>query len=284
VPEPLASRGTGAKEFPILYRFVLPMVPEAVLEYAPAIAVVSIIGILYAGLVCWLQDDLKRLVAYSSVSHLGFCVLGLVALNPLGAQGSVLYMINHGLSTGALFFLVGMIYERYHSRDMAEIGGLARRMPVWGFFTLFFVLSSVGLPGLNGFVSEFLCLVGRYAAVAAAGMLVAAHMLVGKVVFGPLREPAAAEHSGGSLPSDLSFREIAILVPLAVLCLAIGVQRWSWCRSSPTRCCRTGRVRSFQSAHSRARRWPRAGNRELSLVACQGGTGHDPQGSGPPRG
>ncbi|MHC4217525.1 MAG: complex I subunit 4 family protein [Planctomycetota bacterium] len=235
-----------------LYRFVLPMVPGAVVEYAPAIAVIAIIGILYAALICWVQDDLKRLVAYSSVSHLGFCVLGLFALNPLGAQGSVLYMLNHGLSTGALFFLVGMIYERYHTRDMTQLGGLASRMPVWSFFMVFFVLSSVGLPGLNGFISEFLCLIGAftagatvdpqtgvlleaypgrlgpwYAMVAGVGMILAAMYLlimVGKVVFGPLREPAVHESGGRHLPADLSWREIGVLTPLAVLCVYIGLQ------------------------------------------------------------
>ena len=234
-----------------LYRFVLPMVPLAVVEYAPAIATISIIGILYAALICWVQDDLKRLVAFSSVAHLGFCVLGLFALNPLGLQGSVLYMINHGLSTGALFFLIGMIYERYHSRDMREIGGLAARMPVWSFFMVFFVLASVGLPGLNGFVSEFLCLIGAftatatdhagtlletfpgrlgpwYAVAAGAGMILAAMyllMMVGKVVFGPLREPAThGSPHGTRLPADLCFREVAVLAPLAVLCLYLGFQ------------------------------------------------------------
>jgi len=236
-----------------LYRFVLPMVPDAVVEYAPVIAVISIIGILYAALICWVQSDLKRLVAFSSISHLGFCVLGLVALNPLGAQGSVLYMINHGLSTGALFFLIGMIYERYHTRDMARIGGLAARMPVWAFFMVFFTLASVGLPGLNGFVSEFLCLIGTftstadagtataavtdaypgrlgpwYAVAAGAGMILAAMyllMMVGKVVFGPLREPSVKDASHGSrLPADLSWREIGVLLPLAVLCVYLGFQ------------------------------------------------------------
>ena len=228
-----------------LFRFVLPMVPEAVVEYAPVIAVISIIGILYAGLICWVQEDIKRLIAYSSVSHLGFCVLGLFALNPLGVQGSVLYMINHGLSTGALFFLVGMIYERYHTREMSKLGGLAKRMPVWAFFMVFFVLASVGLPGLNGFISEFLCLIGAftasadnaaypgvlgpwYAAAAALGMIIAAMYLLimtGKVVFGPLKEPAATNNShGAKLPADLTFREIGVLVPLAVLCLYIGFQ------------------------------------------------------------
>ncbi len=239
-----------------LYRFVLPMVPEAVVAYAPFIAVLSIIGILYAALICWVQNDIKKLVAYSSVSHLGFCVLGLVALNPMGLQGSVLYMLNHGLSTGALFFLVGMIYERYHTRDMNSVGGLAKRMPVWAFFMVFFVLSSVGLPGLNGFVSEFLCLIGAftasgdlvradggvvaypgvlgpwYAAFAGLGMVFAAMYLlimVGKVVFGPLNEPAGhGEHgdhgAARALPADLTWREIGVLVPLAVLCVYIGVR------------------------------------------------------------
>jgi NADH-quinone oxidoreductase subunit M len=231
-----------------LYRFVLPMVPNAVVEYAPLIAVLSIIGILYAALICWVQSDVKRLIAYSSVSHLGFCVLGLFALNPLGVQGSVLYMINHGLSTGALFFLIGMIYERYHTRDMDKLGGLSKRMPIWSFFMVFFVLSSVGLPGLNGFVGEFLCLIGAfaaspdarvypgvlgpwYAAVAGVGMILAAMYLlimVGKVVFGPLKEPHAPGGAGhgheSALPADLTPREIFVLAPLAVLCVYIGLQ------------------------------------------------------------
>jgi len=226
-----------------LFRFLVPMLPDAVVTYAPTIAVLAIIGILYAALICWVQTDVKRLVAYSSVSHLGFCVLGLVALNPLGMQGSVLYMINHGLSTGALFFLIGMIYERYHTRDMNEMSGLARRMPVWATFMVFFVLASVGLPGLNGFVSEFLCLIAAftstqdnatypgplgpwYAAVAGVGMIFAAMYLlimVGKVVFGPLREPRHAHHGDEhGLPADLTLREIGVLTPLAILCIVLG--------------------------------------------------------------
>lgn len=230
-----------------LFRFVLPMTPDAVVEYAPLIGVLAIIGILYAALICWVQSDIKKLVAYSSVSHLGFCVLGLFALNPLGLQGSVLYMLNHGLSTGALFFLVGMMYERYHTRDMNKLSGLARRMPVWSFFMVFFVLASVGLPGLNGFVSEFLCLIGAftstrndaafpgmfgpwYAAFAGVGMIFAAMYLlimVGKVVFGPLKEPGDHGHHSHEvtiLPADLSIREIGVLTPLAILCLFLGFQ------------------------------------------------------------
>ena len=240
-----------------LYRFILPMVPEGLLyevtlplvgwTFIPLqlIAVLAVISIIYAALICWVQDDIKRLVAYSSVSHLGFCVLGLVALNPLGLQGSVLYMLNHGLSTGALFFLVGMIYERYHTRDMDKLSGLSKSMPVWAFFMVFFVLASVGLPGLNGFIGEFLCLIGTfvatadntanpgilgpwYAAFAAFGMILTAMyllMMVGKVVFGALKEPTVSHDSHHKqLPKDLSFREICVLAPIAVLCLYIGLQ------------------------------------------------------------
>lgn len=227
-----------------IYRFVLPMTPDALIEYAPFIAVLSIVGILYAGLICWVQTDIKKLIAYSSVSHLGFCVLGLIALNPMGLQGSVLYMLNHGLSTGALFFLIGMIYERYHTREMDAMSGLAKRMPIWACFMVFFVLASVGLPGLNGFVSEFLCLVGAfvstgdfadypgvlgpwYAAFAGAGMIVAAMYLLimtGKVVWGPLKEPKDdGHHHGPKLSPDLSLREIGVLTPLAVLCVVLGL-------------------------------------------------------------
>lgn len=230
-----------------IYRFVLGFVPAAVFEYATAIAVLAIIGIVYAGLICWVQRDVKKLVAYSSVSHLGFCVLGMVALNSIGLSGAVLYMINHGLSTGALFFLIGMMYERYHTRSMQEVGGLARRMPVWAFFMGFFTMASVGLPGLNGFVSEFMCLLGTFqsgapgvgglsgplgpwfAAIAGTGMIVAAIYLLfmmGKVVFGPLKEPVGHGHGHGEhghLPADLTPREIGILIPLAVGCIVLGV-------------------------------------------------------------
>ena len=118
---------------------------------------ISLAGIIYGALVALAQSDIKRLIAYSSVSHLGFCMLGLFALNRLGVQGSVLQMVNHGLSTGGLFAVVGMIYERYHTRQIADLGGLARRLPVLAFFMLVLTLSSIGLPGLNGFVGEFCC-------------------------------------------------------------------------------------------------------------------------------
>ncbi len=233
-----------------IFRFVLPFVPLGVVEYAPLIAAVSIVGIVYGGLICWVQRDVKKLVAYSSVAHLGFCILGMFALNSAGAVGSVLYMINHGLSTGALFFCIGFMYERYHTRSLDEVGGSAARMPVWAFFMVFFTMASVGLPGLNGFVSEFLCLMGAfqsgassigaggtggvlgpwYAVVAGTGMIVAAIYLlsmVGRIVFGPLKEPVGhghGEHHGaGALPADLTGREIGVLAPLAVGCVVLGV-------------------------------------------------------------
>jgi NADH-quinone oxidoreductase subunit M len=215
-----------------LYRFALPMTPQAIVEYAVPIAILCIIGIIYAALVCWVQSDLKKLVAYSSVSHMGFCILGLISLNDPGVAGSVMYMINHGLSTGALFLCVGMIYNRYHTRDMDDISGLGRRLPVWGFFMVFFTLASVGLPGLNGFIGEFLTVFGAYrpdsplgigyAAAAALGFIFGAIYLlymVGRVVMGPVREPP---ESAGHV-HDLDRREIFALAPIAVACLALGL-------------------------------------------------------------
>lgn len=237
-----------------MYRFALGFTPAAAVLYSPSVAVLAIIGILYAGLICWVQTDVKKLVAYSSVSHLGFCILGLFAFTSIGITGSVLYMINHGLSTGALFLLIGMIYERYHTRSMKELGGLAGRMPVWATFMVFFTMASIGLPGLNGFVSEFMCLLGAFqggpawnqystsaglrgelgpwfAFAAATGMIVTAIYLLymlGRIVWGKLDEPHAHGHDhheegGPKLPKDLNAREIGLLVPLAVLCLALGL-------------------------------------------------------------
>jgi NADH-quinone oxidoreductase subunit M len=191
--------------------------------------------------VAWVQRDIKKLVAYSSVSHLGFCILGLMALNVIGVSGSVLYMINHGLSTGALFLVVGMIYERYHTRDINELSGLAKKMPILAFFFVLFALASIGLPGLNGFVNEFLTILGAftanhlgpcYGAFAALGIILGAlyilHM-VARVIWGPLKVPEHINHSGEAepaepLPPDLNAREIAILVPLALAVIILGVQ------------------------------------------------------------
>lgn len=225
-------------------RLSLPMLPHASQAFAPVMAILAVVGIIYGALVAWVQDDFKRLVAYSSVSHLGFCILGMFALNNAGVTGSMLYMINHGLSTGALFLVIGMIYERYHTREFAKIGGLARRMPWMAFFLIFFVLSSIALPGLNGFVSEFLVLLGAftsgrpaedlpagplgvpYAVFAAIGIILGAvYMLamVQKVLFGPLREPEHTPDTSAGLTVDLTPREIGILVPIAAACLLLGV-------------------------------------------------------------
>ncbi|MGA3068335.1 MAG: NADH-quinone oxidoreductase subunit M [Tepidisphaeraceae bacterium] len=201
-----------------------------------------VIGIIYGALVAWVQQDIKKLVAYSSVSHLGFCVLGLIALNTQGIEGSVLYMINHGLSTGALFLVVGMIYDRYHTRDINQLSGLAKRMPVLAFFFVLFTFSSIGLPGLNGFVSEFLTILGAFTSpylgiyfgsAAALGIILGAvymlHM-VARVIFGPLKTPELHEgHSGhgghdeGSVPGDIGCREIGILIPLSIAVVWLGV-------------------------------------------------------------
>jgi NADH-quinone oxidoreductase subunit M len=209
-------------------RFSMSLLPVASQHFLGLIAVLAVIGIIYGALVALAQGDIKKLVAYSSVSHLGFCMLGLFALNAVGISGGVLQMVNHGLSTGALFALVGMLYERYHTREIRSLGGLARRMPVMTFFFVLITLSSIGLPGLNGFVGEFLVLVGMFqvnkmfAAIAAVGIILGAYYmlwLVQRVFFGPLREP---HHEGGPV-TDMNGREIAALAPIAAACLWIGL-------------------------------------------------------------
>jgi NADH-quinone oxidoreductase subunit M len=200
-------------------------------------------GILYGAFVSLAQSDIKRLIAYSSVSHLGYCMLGLFAFNPLGVQGSVLQMVNHGISTGGLFALVGMLYERYHTRQIADYGGLARRMPILAFFMLLFTFSSIGLPGLNGFAGEFLILLGAFqrawtgapaglqtqyvwiAVLSVFGVVLGAWYmlyLVRRVFFGPLKEPHA-EHAHGEV-RDLNLREVLALAPLVVLIFWIGLK------------------------------------------------------------
>ncbi|MCG3125790.1 MAG: NADH-quinone oxidoreductase subunit M [Phycisphaerae bacterium] len=216
-------------------RFALPMTPDGAIWWAQPMAWLAIAGIVYGALVSWVQRDIKKLVAYSSVSHLGFCMLGMFSLLPVGLSGSVLYMINHGLSTGALFLVVGMVYERYHTRDVDQLGGLALRMPILAAFLMLFTFSSVGLPGLNGFVSEFTVLFAAFnspalgpwfGALGATGILLGAvYMLymAGKLLFGPLREPPNTPDLARGLTRDLTRREIAILAPLAVLVVLLGV-------------------------------------------------------------
>ena len=222
-----------------LLRINLPMLPDATIMLAPFMATLAIVGIVYGALIAWVQEDIKKLVAYSSVSHLGFCVLGMFSLTEAGLRGSLLYMINHGLSTAALFLVVGCIYERYHTRSIHRIGGLARRMPVMAFFLIFFTLASIGLPGLNGFVSEFLVLLGTftsaeqagplgwsYAAFAALGIILSAVYMLWmcqRVLFGPVLEPEGTPDRTTGLSVDLTPREVGILTPLAVLCLVLGL-------------------------------------------------------------
>ncbi len=213
-----------------IVRFCLPLFPSATFTFLPYVAILAVVGIIYGALVSMVQPDLKKLVAYSSVSHLGFVVLGLLALNEEGMQGAIIQMVNHGLSTGALFLLVGMIYERRHTRMISDYGGLARIMPVFATFYMIVMLSSVGLPGLNGFVGEFLILVGAfkssflgspwYAIVAATGVILAAVYLLWsyqRVFFGRVDNP-----ENRSL-KDLGAREWAVLVPVVILIVWLGV-------------------------------------------------------------
>jgi NADH-quinone oxidoreductase subunit M len=207
-------------------RFALPLFPAAVPTAAPIVVALSVAGIVYGALVATVQPDLKKLVAYSSVSHLGFVMLGLMALTPTAVAGSVYQMLNHGLSTGGLFLLVGMIYERRHTRRIADFGGLWASVPVYAVFFLLVMLASVGLPGLNGFVGEFLILLGAFGpwpwatAIATSGVILGALYLLWmyeRVVFGPL------VHEENRGLRDLSARELAVLVPVVVLCFVMGL-------------------------------------------------------------
>jgi len=209
-----------------LVRFSLPLFPKMSDFLAPAISVLAIVGIIYGALVAMVQPDLKKLVAYSSVSHLGFIVLGIFSFNAQGLEGAIYQMLNHGVSTGALFLLVGMIYERRHTRLISEFGGLASPMPAFALVFLFVTLSSIGLPGLNGFVGEFLVLLGTfgvspaYAAFAATGVILSAVYMLWmfqRVVWGETSNPENA------ILSDLGFRERLTLIPLLVLIVWMGV-------------------------------------------------------------
>jgi NADH-quinone oxidoreductase subunit M len=220
-------------------RFNLGLFPAATIQMAPLFGLLAVIGIIYGAIVSYAQKDVKKLVAYSSVSHLGFVMLGLFALNPQGIQGAILQMINHGLSTGALFLIVGMVYERRHTRELAAFGGLWKVMPVYGALTLIVTLSSMGLPGLNGFVGEFAILLGAWGAgrpgsggayaawgsywlagVAAVGVILAAIYMLWmfqRMFLGPVDKPE------NQALQDLNWREIAVLVPLIILIFWIGL-------------------------------------------------------------
>jgi NADH-quinone oxidoreductase subunit M len=211
-------------------RFNLPLFPEVSVQAAPWIAVLAVVGILYGAFVSYTQRDMKKLVAYSSVSHLGFVMLGIFALNTQGISGAILQMVNHGLSTGALFLIVGMLYERTHTRDMAAYGGVWKIVPYMGALMLIVTLSSMGLPGLNGFVGEFTILLGAFgsqvigspwfAGVATLGVILAAvYLLVlfERVFLGPVSNPEVNHLK------DINLREGLILLPLLVLIFWIGL-------------------------------------------------------------
>ncbi len=212
-------------------RFLLPIFPEATKALLPYFVFLAIVGIIYGALVALIQKDMKKLVAYSSVSHLGMCMLGLFALNPNGINGSIIQMINHGISTGALFLIVGIVYERKHTRLIKEYGGLSKIMPVYAVVFMIMTLSSIGLPGLNGFVGEFTILAGAFQAkpvwaiIATSGIVLgAAYMLwlYQRVMFNEVSEENLELHKKGVL-KDLTPREIAYFMPLIILAFWIGL-------------------------------------------------------------
>lgn len=214
-----------------IIRYCLPLFPQSAVYYAPFISVLAIIGIIYGALVSMVQTDIKKLVAYSSVSHLGFVVLGTFAMTVEAVQGAVIQMVNHGLSTGALFLLVGIIYERTHRRDIAYYGGIAKLVPLYATALMIASLSSVGLPGLNGFIGEFLILLGTfkssvlnswwYTAFAATGVIFAAVYLLWmyqRVVFGEVKNPELKGHL-----TDMNLRELIVLIPIFIFVVWIGI-------------------------------------------------------------
>lgn len=214
-----------------ILRYCLPLFPQSAINFAPLISVLAIIGIIYGALVSMVQTDMKKLVAYSSVSHLGFVVLGTFAMTVESVQGAVIQMVNHGLSTGALFLLVGMIYERTHRRDIAYYGGIAKIVPIFSVALMIASLSSVGLPGLNGFIGEFLILLGSfkspvlnswwYTVFAASGVIFAAVYLLWmyqRVVFGVVRNPELKNQL-----TDLTIREYIVLIPIFIFIVWIGI-------------------------------------------------------------
>ncbi len=240
-----------------LIRFCLPLFPAASIQFTPLLATLSVIGIVYCALVAMVQTDVKKLVAYSSVSHLGFVVLGIFSMTEEGIQGAIIQMINHGLSTGALFLLVGMIYDRRHTREISQFGGLSKVMPVFSTIFMIVTFSSIGLPGLNGFVGEFLILLGTftsavlgsywYAAVAATGVIFSAVYMLWmcqRVFFGKIT------HEENRSLVDLTKREIAVLLPVLLFIVWIGVYPSTFLKSSAASTKQT--VTQIQAVHSGA--------------------------------
>ena len=211
-----------------LVRFCLPFFPQASVVFAPYLCALGVIGIIYGAMVAMVQTDIKKLIAYSSVAHMGFIILGIFSMNPDAMSGAVLQMINHGISTGALFLIVGMIYDRRHTREIKDFQGLAKQVPIFTLFFMITTLSSIGLPGLNGFVGEFLVLIGSFqstyvskafAIISATGVIIAAVYMLWmfrRVMFGELDKTENKELT------DLTRHEVLILMPLVVLMFVIG--------------------------------------------------------------
>lgn len=249
-------------------RFAFPLFPNAAAALAPLLAALALVGIVYGALVSLVQSDVKKLVAYSSVSHLGYVVLGIASGTLLGWQGALFVMLSHGLTTGALFLLVGMVYERRHTREIAEFGGIARRVPLFAAAFLFVTLGSIGLPGLSGFVGEFLVLIGAFARhrlwAAAGGLgvvLGAVYMLwlVQRLIFGPNANPKNAGLA------DLSAREGLVLAPVALAILLLGVVPGIVLKRSEASL--EGILRASGAARSEARAEARAGEVEAGAPA-----------------
>lgn len=207
-------------------RFAIPLFPAIAVQATPLFMALAVIGIIYGALVAMVQPDLKRLVAYSSVSHLGFVMLGIFALDPQGVEGAIYQMLNHGLSTGALFLLVGMIYLRRHTREISEFGGLWHRIPIFAAIFMFVMLASIGLPGLNGFIGEFLIMLGAYLKLRLAVVFAVFGVILGalymlyayeRVMFGPITKAV------NETLADLNRREIGVLIPLIALMLFMGL-------------------------------------------------------------
>jgi NADH-quinone oxidoreductase subunit M len=203
------------------------MFPDASQYFAPLVFTLSVIAIIYTSLVALVQEDIKKLIAYSSVAHMGFVTMGIFALNQQGVQGAVFQMISHGLVSGALFLCVGVVYDRMHTREISAYGGLVKRMPLYAVAMLIFTMANVGLPGTSGFVGEFLTLLGAYKAntwvafFATTGVILSAAyalFLYRRVIFGVLDKPSLADIQ------DLDRRELVLLVPLVVLTIYYGVQ------------------------------------------------------------
>ena len=214
-----------------IVRFNLNLFPEATVAWAPTIAFLGVVGIIYGAWVSYAQNNVKKLVAYSSVSHLGFVVVGIFALNAQGLQGATLQMVNHGISTGGLFLIVGMLYERWHTKEMADYGGVWKAMPVFGGISLVISLSSMGLPGLNGFIGEFTILLGSlgsdflgfgFTLFATLGVILAAVYLLKMfqhVFMGELKNPLRSEED-----YKLSWSEIAAFIPIMIMIFWMGIQ------------------------------------------------------------